>query len=194
MLKKYFTKKFFDVYNLKFILLVLVFAALDIVTKYLVTANLKYHESADILGEILRFTLVYNTGGIFGTFSGNLIPSTVIMFFAISLLVLLYWKENDNLGTKYAWMLVMGGALGNFVDKLFTKSEEGWFFIFFNSDGARQGVVDFIDVDMPDFFGIPRWFTFNLADMYISIGVGLLILSMYKMRKKSHPPGPETAK
>jgi len=203
MIKKYFQKPFRDVYTNKFILFVIIFSAFDILSKYFATSYLVYRQPTNIIGDTLRFTLVGNTGGIFGTFSGNLLPSTIIMFFAIILLIFLYWKEHENLGSPFAWMLVMGGALGNFVDKLFQKIsvnpanpeiETGWTFFFQKSSSkAWVGVVDFIDIDLPNFLGFLsdkeefRWFIFNLADTYISIGVGLLIISMYRMRKKQLP-------
>jgi signal peptidase II len=196
MLRKYFPKNFRDVYTIKFLLAVFFFAALDILTKYLASNYLVFRQPTNIIGDTLRFTLVGNTGAIFGTFSNNLLPSTIIMFFAIILLVILYWKENENLGSSFAWMLVMGGALGNFIDKLFRKTslnpnnldaETGWSFIFLDpKPNSWVGVVDFIDVDLPSFlnFMLDRWFIFNMADTYISVGVGLLIISLFRMRKK----------
>jgi len=203
MFKKYFSKNFRDVYTNKFLFFIFFFAALDILTKYLATSYLVFQQNTSIIGDLLWFTLVGNTGGIFGLFSGNLIPSTIVMFLAIALLVLLYWKENENLGSPFAWMLVMGGALGNFIDKLFQKVridtlnanvDPGWYFLLQDVKVKTWiGVVDFIHVDLPDFLcflgkkGDCRWFIFNLADAYITIGVGLLIISMYRMRKKSVP-------
>lgn len=205
-LKDLFPVPFREVYTNRFILVVVLLAIVDLATKYWATQTLRFcrHldcQSTSVIGDLLQWTLVANTGAIFGSFRGNLIPSTIIMFIAMTILVVLYWRENKNLGTPTGWMLVMGGALGNFIDKLFVKrsldaidkgAEPGWSLGMQNEPATRGwvGVVDFIDVDFPDIFHEwwsvipPRWYTFNVADMYIFFGVTVLIISMIRMSRE----------
>ncbi len=111
----------------------------------------------DVLGEWVRFTLVYNPGAAFGLHLG---PQSRMIFTALTLVALvilarLYLStERGDMPRTLALALVCAGALGNLLDRL--RSE--------------LGVVDFLDVGIGD----ARWPTFNVADMAVSIGAMLL--------------------
>lgn len=190
-------KPFRSVYTTGFLITVVVLAAVDIITKYMITSSLSHEGSKPIVEGVLNFHLVFNTGGIFGTFRGRLIPTTIVMFVAIMVLIYIYWKDSENLGTRFGWMLIMGGALGNFTDKLFKKTvfhptnihaSTGWTpgFEADPSNNTFVGVVDFLQVYLPEFLcGVVNnpdcsWYIFNVADMYISVGVSILILSIIR--------------
>ncbi|MBW8770002.1 MAG: signal peptidase II [Gemmatimonadetes bacterium] len=111
----------------------------------------------EVLGNGLRFTLVYNPGAAFGL---NLGPQSRWIFAALTLVALVILARlyrTTRLGhtpRTVALALVCAGALGNLFDRVRS---------FF-------GVVDFIDVGVGD----ARWPTFNVADMAVSVGAALL--------------------
>lgn len=110
--------------------------------------------SMRVLGNFLRFTYVENHGGIFGVFQGHIkiftLVSTILIVY-ISLVELKNFKKYNTL-TKIANCFLVAGASGNMIDRFF------------------RGYV----IDMLDFRTI--WsFVFNVADMYIHIGVYILL-------------------
>lgn len=141
---------------------------LDIVTKYFAVRTLPaVHVPREVIGDLLRFTLAYNRGAAFGTHAG--VWSRWI-FTAAALLVLFFLARiyrdsdrNDRL-RALALGLVCGGAVGNLVDRF----------------RSSRGVIDFIDIGIGDF----RWYTFNVADMGVSIGAMLLAWSFWREGKK----------
>jgi len=136
----------------------IVVVALDVVTKVLAVANLSpQHIPHDVLGDQLRFTLVYNPGAAFGLNLGSY-SRWIFMALTVGALVVLgrlyqATKQGDLFRTL-ALGLVCGGAVGNLIDRV----------------RSPLGVVDFIDVGLRDM----RWPTFNVADMAVSIGAFLL--------------------
>lgn len=110
-----------------------------------------------IYGEWLRFTLVHNPGAAFGLHVG-VYSRWIFMILTIVALVILgrlyaATRPGDLMRTL-SLALVCGGAIGNLIDRVF----------------SRAGVVDFIDIG----FGDSRWPTFNIADMAVSLGAFLL--------------------
>jgi len=111
----------------------------------------------EVLGNGLRFTLVYNPGAAFGL---NLGPQSRWIFAGLTLVALvilgrLYRTTRaGHVARSVALALVCAGAVGNLLDRMRS---------FF-------GVVDFIDVGVGD----ARWPTFNVADMAVSVGAALL--------------------
>ena len=110
-------------------------------------------------GDLLWLVLVFNPGLAFGV---RLIPPvilTVIAFIASAGLAI-YLFRASNLSRRHGMplALVMGGALGNLVDRIILGK-----------------VIDFISVDMPDFI-MPRWPVFNVADSAVSIGITCLVV------------------
>ncbi|HEX7545118.1 MAG TPA: signal peptidase II [Gemmatimonadaceae bacterium] len=117
----------------------------------------------EVLGETLRFTLVFNSGAAFGLHFG---PWSRWIFTALTLGALaVLWelhrstRAGDRVRTL-ALALVSGGAVGNLVDRL----------------KSGRGVVDFIDVGV----GGMRWPTFNVADMAVSCGAVLLAIVLWR--------------
>ena len=132
--------------------------AIDVVTKVLAVANLSpQHIPHDVLGDHLRFTLVYNPGAAFGL---NLGPYSRWIFMALTIgALVVLWRlyqatRQGDLYRTLALGLVCGGAVGNLIDRV----------------RSPLGVVDFVDVGLRDM----RWPTFNVADMAVSIGAFLL--------------------
>ena len=136
---------------------------LDQLTKFWVTQNFSIWESRDILGSVLRFSFVKNLGLAFGIRVGDFVYLVTLLSFAATCFIAIFlWKERNNhyfVTTSLA--LILGGAIGNLIDRSM---------IFFTNDYA--GVVDFIDVGLGSF----RWYTFNIADAAVTIGIILYLL------------------
>ena len=147
---------------------------LDIITKYLIENKFSSNEQADFLGGFLRITLVYNEGGVFGILQGYktmfLIISTVVLLIMIAYY---FYEKNRTLLFTVSMSLIISGALGNIIDRLISH---------------RPGVVDFISIGVD---GVYRWPSFNVADMVIIIGAGLLVIVFYReeKRKKTEKSG-----
>ena len=133
-------------------------AVMDVVTKAIaVRALVPQRVPHEVLGDFLRFTLVYNPGAAFGLHVGPLSRwiFTALTLIALVILGRLYVStQRGDHPRVLALALVCAGAIGNLLDRL-------------RSD---LGVVDFLDVG----FGDSRWPTFNVADMAVSIGAMLL--------------------
>ena len=132
--------------------------ALDVVTKIVAVSALVPRQLPHaVLGEAVRFTLVFNPGAAFGLYVG---PFSRWVFLALTLgaLVILgrlyQITRVGDLPRVLALGLVCGGAVGNLIDRI----------------RSPIGVVDFIDVGIGDH----RWPTFNVADMAVTCGAILL--------------------
>ena len=131
---------------------------LDQVSKSWVRANLPQIE---LLPGFLDFIYVENYGSAFGLFANQtfLIVIVVIATILIVLLFFRYLSPSPTLSIV-SISLILGGALGNLIDRL------------------RFGyVTDFIDIHLYEIF---HWFTFNIADAAITIGIITLIYSLYR--------------
>ena len=135
---------------------------LDFITKQLAESRLQRGQPVDVLGEFLRFTLGYNTGIAFGLSLGS---ASRWLLVGVTLLTmgLIFWLfravDARHRFQIIAFGLIMGGAAGNLLDRIF----------------GDHGVIDFIDVGI----GATRFWTFNIADSGITIGAILLILSSF---------------
>jgi len=137
---------------------------LDRVTKINII-NHQLNNSILFINDYLNLELVWNTGIGFGLFSQN----ANIYYHLISLLIffvivfLSYLISKANFEDKIFLSLILGGALGNFYDRL----------LYF-------AVPDFIDFHINDF----HWFTFNIADIFITVGIILIISKDLILNKK----------
>jgi signal peptidase II len=124
----------------------------------------------------LRLNLVFNRGMAFGQGEG-LGPVIGVVAIAVIVVVLVSLRKGTGWWGTVGVGLVVGGALGNLIDRLFRG--DGW---------LRGPVVDFIDF---------QWFpVFNVADIAINVGAGLLIVGavVADRRERAEPePEPETA-
>jgi len=133
--------------------------SLDRISKeYIIEFFLSYREQSYYLYPFLNLTLVWNNGIAFGLFQ-----SESIFYHLISVMILLvilflgFWLYRSDIKIeKIALSVVIGGALGNWYDR-----------IRFNA------VPDFIDLHYLDF----HWFIFNVSDIVITVGIILLLLS-----------------
>ncbi len=129
----------------------------DCATKELVEQRLVAWVPHEVVGQYLRFTLAYNPGAAMNLNVGpySRIIFSVAAIVAVSLLASMYRRtESQATATVVALAMVIGGAIGNLLDRL----------------RSARGVVDFIDVGV----GSWRFWTFNVADIGVSIGALLL--------------------
>ena len=140
-------------FSLNLIILTTIFL-IDRITKIYV---IKLTEIDIYITSYLNLFLIWNKGIAFGLLSINesLIYNiiTVIIGLIITVILFMIWK-NDNI-KRYFLVLIAGGALGNFYDRV-----------------VYSAVPDFIDLHYQEF----HWFVFNVADMFITVGVFCLIL------------------
>jgi len=126
--------------------------------------NHQEQNSKIYINKFLNFELVWNTGIGFGLFSTepNLFYNLTSLFIFLVVLFLCYLIFRSNFFDKICFSIVLGGALGNLYDRL----------VYF-------AVPDFIDFHLEDF----HWFTFNIADIFITIGIILLIIKDLFVKK-----------
>ena len=153
--------------NIFIFFLVFFIFLLDRVTKILVIFKAEeLNESQIFSSNFLNFHLIWNEGIAFGLFSFNdsVIYQiiTLVIILVISVLIFFMVRTN-NLNEKFAFIFIIGGAIGNLFDR-----------VYFNA------VPDFIDLHWNNF----HWFIFNIADIFITIGVIWLIL-IEVIKKKS---------
>jgi signal peptidase II len=150
--------------------LALVVLIADFFTKRIADERLQPpHVPREIVGDVVRFTLTYNPGAAFSMSLGehSRWGFTVLALIVLGVLGYIYRSvESTDRWQGAALGLVTGGALGNLVDRL------RW----------HRGVVDFIDIGIGDV----RFWTFNVADMGVSIGA--IMLAFVMLRQPSPPP------
>jgi len=141
--------------------------ALDQATKRVASGRLDLGESVSVLGDMIRLTLVHNTGAAFGLFPGSRMPFIVVSVVAICVVLYLFLRETyRSVMNRVLLGCILGGAIGNLVDRV----RLGW-------------VVDFIDVG----FGAARWPVFNVADSAVTIGVLLLAWNLARSGRVAAP-------
>jgi len=147
MKKKYIANLFF----------ILFFFILDRISKFLIINSANEDGQINIaLTSFLNLNLIWNDGIAFGLLSfsqsfGYNLVTIIILFVIFILLIMLHKAENLS---RYALLLILGGAIGNFFDRVFYSA-----------------VPDFIDFYFKGF----HWFIFNVADIFISLGLFCLI-------------------
>ena len=163
-ISKNIKKKIFSKETIISLLVTFFVFILDRVTKTTII-NHQLNNQSIFFNDYLNFELVWNTGIGFGLFSQN----ANIYYHLISLLIftiivfLTYLITKAIFVEKILFSLILGGALGNFYDRL----------IYF-------AVPDFIDFHINDF----HWFTFNIADIFITLGIILIIIQDLIFKKK----------
>ena len=151
-------------WNLIFILSIFLF---DRVTKILIINNGKKFDEVNVkITSFLNFNLIWNDGIAFGLFSFdqktyyNLITFIIIMITIVIFVMIIKTQKIEKLG----FMMIFGGSLGNIFDRIYYSS-----------------VPDFIDIHINNF----HWFIFNVADIFISLGVMLLIFIEIFLKKNT---------
>ena len=144
----------------KYIIYLLIFTiifALDRITKIYILRLAEINNTLDIyITSFLNFYLIWNKGIAFGllSFDKNIVYNFITFFIALVTLIILIiaLKSSDFKG--YLFMIIFSGSIGNLFDRFYFSA-----------------VPDFIDFHINDF----HWFIFNVADIFISLGVICLI-------------------
>ena len=154
------------------IIVIFLALAIDQISKIFV---ISYHNSIlfeqDIISNFLRFTYITNKGiafGLnpFGQYSFILLAVSIIaVLFVIKILI---DSRYESQLIQLSLSLIIGGALGNLVDRFFTT---------FNLMNYN-GVIDFIDIGIKEY----RFYIFNFADFFISLGIILYLISFIKSK------------
>lgn len=141
-------------------------------------------ESISVIGDFFKITFTENPGMAFGFDPGSefkLIISVFSLVASIGLLVYLFLVRNKSLSLRIALALILGGALGNVVDRMFYGLIYDYAPLFYGK------VVDFFDFDFFNFTilgrSYERWPIFNIADAAVSVGV-LILLFFYKQHQE----------
>ena len=149
--------------NFNFLIIILFIFSIDRYSKIKIMNN--FSDTSFYINDFLNFDLLWNIGIGFGLLSSNSsifynLISTIIAFVIIFLIIIGIKSDKFD---KFAFSVIIGGALGNFYDRIFYKA-----------------VPDFIDLHYKDF----HWFTFNIADIFITIGVLCLITKGFFVKDK----------
>ena len=143
--------------NLLYFILVTFVFALDRLTKFLI---IKYSET---LGELnisitsfMNFNLIWNDGIAFGllSFEDRFFYNVISIIIALITLIIIWLAIKSQGIEKISFLMIVGGSSGNLFDRIYYSS-----------------VPDFIDININNF----HWFIFNVADIFITIGIIFLI-------------------
>ena len=145
--------------------------------------------SRPVLGDLLRITFIENPGMAFGIEMGGKFFLTLFSVIAsVGILIYLYVMRKENVIFRLSLAMILGGAVGNLIDRVFYGVLYGEGTLFHGK------VVDFIDVDFfnIDFLGLhlTRFWVFNIADASVTIGV-LTMLIFHRVFVKDEEQLPE---
>ena len=145
-------------HNLLFLIIVIATFSLDRISKFKIINN--FNENTYFINDFINFDLIWNIGIGFGLLStsSSILYEIVTLVIGLVILILTYISIKSDKFDKYTFAIVIGGALGNFYDRLIYKA-----------------VPDFIDLHYANF----HWFTFNVADIFISVGIIFFIMKGY---------------
>lgn len=171
---------------------------IDQATKFAVVQKMHLYQSIPLIGDWFRFTYTTNPGIAFGITFGPPGMLSVLALIVTCILIGYLWTIRDRYQPyRYALACILGGALGNIVDRTF-------FGMIYGYDGLFRGqVVDFVHVNLyngvvnlpllgPTYLSLfPIW---NVADMAIVLGlVGLFVFQGAFYREVEGGPTPESA-
>lgn len=155
------------------LLLSLFIVIIDQLSKTIIAQTLYPGESIKVLGDFFRITFVLNPGGAFGTKIGSGTFYTLISILAIFLGIYFFFRTRENeVWFKAGWALILGGALGNLIDRF------------------RFGeVLDFLDFDffnmhIPSVIQLDRWPVFNIADVSVTVAMIIILWQVFLSGKQ----------
>ena len=141
---------------------------LDRISKlYVIHLNVKQLNSEIFKSKFINIQLIWNEGIAFGLFAfdDKFFYNLITGFIILVLLALFYFIIKTTGVEKYSFLIILGGACGNVFDRVFYSA-----------------VPDFIDIHYHNF----HWFIFNVADIFITLGVVLLIyIELFLKNKKN---------
>jgi signal peptidase II len=147
----------------KYITLIITLVTMDQITKIYIKNNFELYETKTVIPGFFNITFVLNPGAAFG-FLAKLNDSyrqtffLTVTFIAIILLIYLMFKEKKHKLRLFSYSIILSGALGNFIDRIYLGS-----------------VIDFLDFYIKKY----HWPAFNIADSCITVGVFLLFVDIF---------------
>lgn len=137
--------------------------------------GMRYGASRPVLGDFFRLTYIENPGMAFGIdFGGKQFFAIISAVASIAIFLYLFSSRNEPLSIRFSLATILGGAIGNLIDRVF-------YGVLFGEGPLFHGkVVDFFDVDFFDIdllgYHLSRWPVFNVADAAVTVGVLLLLI------------------
>ena len=162
-MEKYFNKNFV----INFLIILIIFG-LDRFSKiYVISENEKNLSSELFVSKYLNIGLIWNEGIAFGLLSFNqgYFYNFLTILIAIVIIIIFFMLLKSDDFRKYSFLMIFGGALGNLYDRIFFRA-----------------VPDFLDFHIGNF----HWFIFNVADIFITIGIICLIFDEMFFNKNNN--------
>ncbi len=142
---------------------------IDRISKVMIIKKSKELGDGEIFSsKFINFELIWNKGIAFGLFSLNdgLAYNLISILIMIIVLILIYFVFRSKNYEKFGFILISGGAIGNLFDRIIYKA-----------------VPDFIDLHINNF----HWFIFNIADIFITLGVfWLILIELFKKKDETN--------
>ena len=155
--------------NLLNFFLILIIFLVDRISKFLIIqASNPYGEMSINVTSFLNLNLIWNNGIAFGLFSfdQNLHYSILTIFIFLIILIIIWLMLNSKGFEQLSFILIIGGSLGNIFDRFYYSA-----------------VPDFIDIHFNNY----HWFIFNVADIFITLGILFLIsIEIFSSKKQKH--------
>ena len=142
--------------------------------------GINYGSSVNVIDNVFQLTYIENPGIAFGIeFGGKPLRAIIALIAAILIIYLIYKNRNKGIFVRLAYAFILGGALGNLINRLF--------------DGLIYGTESFLYGNVVDFFYIPgpvihllgktfySWPVFNIADLSVTIGFLMLVFGYKKI-------------
>ena len=149
--------------NFYFLAVILFIFGVDRYSKIAIINN--FSDTSVYLNDFLNFDLIWNTGIGFGLLKSNtaLFYNLISTLIGLVVLILFFLALRSKSFDKIIYSIIIGGALGNFYDRV-----------------IYNAVPDFIDIHYRNF----HWFTFNIADIFITVGIiALIVYDFFKINK-----------
>jgi len=163
MISNFFKNKYFI--NL---LIIIIIFSIDRMSKAYVVSLMDQNFNLEIfLTSFLNISLIWNEGVAFGllSFQNDFFYNLITILISLIILILMFLTFRTNRLKKYSYIGIIGGALGNLFDRI-----------------TYRAVPDFIDFHFNGF----HWFIFNIADIFITLGVICLIYDEVFLQKKEY--------
>ena len=150
--------------NFTFIAVLLTIFFLDRYTK-ITAINILESKKNIYINDYLNLDLVFNTGIGFGllSFNENFYYNLITIFILIVIIIIGFFTFKSKKKEKLFFTFILGGAIGNVYDRITYKA-----------------VPDFIDLHIGNF----HWFSFNIADIFITLGIIFMILTEFTVKEK----------
>jgi len=141
--------------NIYYVFLITLIFILDRYTKNKILNE--FNDNTYYINEFINFDLIWNTGIGFGllSFDSQLVYNLISILIGVVILIIFHAAIISDNFDKLIYSIIIGGALGNFYDRLILNA-----------------VPDFIDVHYNNF----HWFTFNIADIFVTLGIIAFIM------------------